>query len=72
MDIQIQINVIIVVNKEGSMEIKKEEMKNIVGGAISYSLINAVSKLITTLYELGKSTGSAIRRITKNSYCPIN
>jgi len=54
------------------MEIKCEEMRSVVGGAISYSMINAISKLITTIYELGRSTGSAINRIIKKSYCSIN
>lgn len=53
------------------MEIKKDEMLAINGGAsITSSLINAVNKMIQTIYNLGKSTGSAIRRIVTNSYCP--
>ena len=54
------------------MKLNKNEMINVTGGGVSYSLINAISKAITTLYELGKSTGSAIRRIVKKAYCPIN
>lgn len=54
------------------MNLNKNEMINVTGGGISYSLINAISKAITTLYELGKSTGSAIRRVIKNTYCPLN
>lgn len=51
------------------MEIKNEEMKNIVGGAISYSMINAFSKMIATLYEIGRGVGSALRRIAGKNYC---
>ena len=54
------------------MKLNKKEMQNITGGAISYSLINAITKAITAIFDLGKSTGSAIRRIVKKSYCPIN
>jgi hypothetical protein len=54
------------------MKLNKEQMKEIAGGGISYSLINAVSKAVNTLYELGKATGSALRRIVNNSYCPLN
>jgi len=54
------------------MEIKKIEMKNIVGGeSLTSAWLNAISKAVNTLYELGKQTGSAIRRMVKNSYCPI-
>ena len=31
-----------------------------------------INKAINTLYELGKATGSAIRRIIKKSYCKVN
>ena len=51
------------------MEIKNEEMKTIVGGAISYSMINAFSKMISTLYEMGRGIGSAVRRLIKKNYC---
>ena len=53
------------------MELKKEQLKNINGGGITSAMINAVSKAVNTLYELGKQTGSALRRIVKNKYCPI-
>ena len=54
------------------MKLSIIEMKNVTGGGISYSLINAVTKAISAIYDLGKSTGSAIRRLIKKSYCPIN
>ena len=54
------------------MKLTTKEMKNIKGGGVSYSLINAVTKAVTAIYELGKSTGSAIRRIIQKAYCPIN
>lgn len=54
------------------MELNKEQMKKISGGAITSAMINAISKAVNTIYELGKATGSAIRRIIKNAYCPTN
>lgn len=51
------------------MEIKKEEMMKVVGGAISYSMINAISKAIATVYEFGRGIGSAVRRLIKKNYC---
>lgn len=52
------------------MNLTKKEMITVTGGGISYSLINAITKVVTAIYELGKSTGSTIRRIIKKSYCP--
>ena len=54
------------------MELKEIEMNNISGGAIASPLINAVSKLMTTLYELGEKTGSSIRRLVSGKYCKSN
>ena len=53
------------------MELKQEQLKNINGGAITSAMLNAISKAVITLYELGRQTGSALRRIVKNKYCPI-
>lgn len=53
------------------MKLNKEEMLKVDGGAITSAMINAISKAVNTLYELGRQTGSAIRRIIKNKYCSI-
>lgn len=54
------------------MKLNQEQMKNIAGGAITSAMINAISKAVNTLYELGKATGSAIRRLINKTYCPLN
>ncbi len=54
------------------MRLKETEMEKISGGAIASSFINAISKAINTVYQLGKQTGSALRRIVYGKYCPIN
>lgn len=54
------------------MQLSKEKMKDISGGAITSAMINALNKAINTIYELGKATGSAIRRIIKKTYCKAN
>ena len=51
--------------------IKEEDLQNIIGGAAISTLINAISKAVNTVYQLGKQTGSAIRRFAYGSYCPI-
>ncbi len=55
------------------MIIKKEEMYDINGGAtaITSAMINAISKAVSVIYDLGKSTGSAIRRFVTKTYCPV-
>ncbi len=54
------------------MELKKNQMELITGGSITSAWVNAISKAINTIYELGRQTGSALRRIVSGSYCPIN
>ena len=72
MDILIQADVTIKKRKGVEMmELKQEQLKNINGGAITSAMLNAISKAVNTLYELGRQTGSALRRLVKNSYCAI-
>ena len=53
------------------IEIKREEMLNITGGAnyLSASFLNAVSRAITTLVDLGRSLGTSIRRSISGKVC---
>lgn len=53
------------------MQLKKEEMLKIEGGAFTSAMLNAISKAINTVYELGRQTGSALRRLLKNANCPL-
>lgn len=53
-------------------ELDDFEKESIDGGAITSSIINALAKAVSTIYELGKETGSAIRRLTAGKYCNIN
>ena len=54
------------------MELKEQEMQKIIGGAITATFINAITKAVNTLYGLGRETGAAIRRLISGGYCPIN
>ena len=54
------------------MELIQEEMKNVSGGGLTPTMINAITKAINTIYELGRHTGSTIRRLLKNKYCSVN
>ena len=54
------------------MELKQTEMKNINGGSLTSAMINAITKAVNTIYELGRQTGSSIRRLITGKYCKIN
>lgn len=51
------------------MPLKKEELLNINGGSISASYITALVRGINSLLELGRSLGSALRRIFSGNIC---
>lgn len=47
------------------------ELMNVSGGAISGTLISSLTRGINTLLDMGRSLGSAIRRIGSNNVCPL-
>ena len=52
------------------MYLTKEECLKINGGAgLSGAMINALSRLTKTLYDIGYALGSSIRRATSKKYC---
>ena len=52
--------------------LEKEELLKVVGGInITGAFINSLYRGINSILELGRSFGSALRRIVKNAYCPI-
>lgn len=51
------------------MQISKNELLNISGGAISASYITAIVRGINSLLDLGRSFGTAIRRILSGTIC---
>ena len=54
-------------------ELDSKELLNIDGGAnwLSASFLNAASRALSTLYDLGRSLGTAIRRTINGSVCPL-
>ncbi len=46
------------------MKLKKEELISIVGGSITTQMINSFVKLVSTLLDLGRTMGSALRYAT--------
>lgn len=55
------------------MELKKQELLQIQGGAVNINgtWINAVVRGIEAILDLGRSLGTAIRRIGSNSVCSL-
>lgn len=52
--------------------LKKEELLLIVGGiSITGTLINSIVRGINSILDLGRSLGTAIRRVVSGSVCPI-
>ena len=47
----------------------EEELISIRGGAISGNFLNYLSKLITTIFDIGKTIGSAINYMKKGKTC---
>lgn len=55
------------------MELKKEELLQIYGGInISGTLINSLVRGINAVLDLGRSIGTALRRIGGNKICPLS
>jgi len=53
-------------------ELRKDEMLNIEGGtSFSASMLSAIYKTIETIYSIGESLGSYIRRVTENKMCDL-
>ncbi len=53
------------------IELKKDELLQISGGAnwLSASFLNAVSRAVSTLMDLGRSLGTSIRRTISGQVC---
>lgn len=49
--------------------LNNQELLEISGGAISGTLINALVRGISTILDLGRSLGTAIRRIQTKQFC---
>lgn len=53
----------------GVFMLKEDELKQIMGGAITASWISALARGINSIMDLGRSLGSAIRRIQSGKLC---
>jgi len=54
------------------MELNKNQLLNVVGGInISGTLINSIVRGINGILDLGRSFGTAIRRISSKNICSL-
>ena len=49
-----------------------EELMQVQGGAFSATMLNAIVKAVNTVFELGQTVGSAIRRLSAGSICKVS
>ncbi len=60
-------------NVDNFIYLDKLTLQNVYGGAqISGTLINALSRAVTTLLDLGRSLGTSIRRIARKKICQVS
>lgn len=52
-------------------ELTKEQLKLVIGGAVNGTLINAFVRGINSFLDLGRSLGTAIRRIVAGKICSL-
>ena len=56
-------------------ELNSKELLNIYGGAttnwLTATFINAAARILDTIMDVGRSLGTAIRRTTNGSICPL-
>ena len=45
------------------------ELKEVKGGSLSSTFLNALMRTFSGVFEIGQAVGSAIRRISGKSYC---
>ncbi len=50
-------------------ELDYKTLTMVKGGTITSTMLNAVSRLISTIMELGRTIGSSIYRYKKRDYC---
>ena len=50
-------------------QLEKEDLMYIKGGAISGAILTSIIRGINSLYEIGRSLGSSVRRLFTRNFC---
>ena len=51
------------------MVLKNSELIKVQGGALTSSILNALTKAMTTILKIGQTIGSVIRRGVTHTFC---
>ena len=51
------------------MKLERHELINVSGGGLTATYINATSRAINTILDLGRTVGSSIRRVVSRKWC---
>ena len=53
-------------------KINRNELYSIIGGAgLTGTMLNAIAKGVTSMYNIGRALGSALRRAISGKYCSL-
>lgn len=53
-------------------KINKNELYTIIGGAtLTGTMLSAITKGVSTIYNIGRALGSALRRAISGKYCSL-
>ena len=53
------------------MVLSKNELATINGGGLSATLLNALSRAVSTIFSIGVQIGSSLRRLISGKACSI-
>ncbi len=53
------------------MIMNTEETKKVIAGGLSGTLISAITKVFSTIFEFGRALGSSLRRIRDKKSCSL-
>ena len=53
------------------MYLTNKELNEVSGGGITATFLNAISRLMSTVYNIGYAVGSTIRRISSGKMCRL-
>ncbi len=52
--------------------LSNEELLTVCGGAAFSTLLNSITKAVDSLFELGRSVGSTLRRAITKTFCKVS
>lgn len=52
-------------------KLNNEQLSQINGGTLTGAFLQYISKLATTIFDIGRALGSSVRRIQSDNICPL-